>query len=80
MKISQYGKGVQYLPKRNKPYRAYININGKSVGLGYYSTAEEVNAEYVKARQSQVNVLKEKYKGMVDDRVWDGLMRDVFCK
>ena len=38
------------------------------------------SAEYVKARQAQVNVLKEKYKGMVDDRVWDGLMRDVFCK
>ena len=79
-KRNKYGKGVQYLPKRKKPYRAYININGKSVGLGYYSTSEEANAEYVKARQSQVNVLKEKYKGMVDDRVWDGLMRDVFCK
>ena len=61
-KRNKYGKGVQYLPKRNKPYRAYVNINGKSVGLGYYSTAEEANAEYVKARQTQVNVLKEKYK------------------
>ena len=79
-KRNKYGKGVQYLPNRKKPYRAYININGKSVGLGYYKTAEEANAEYVKARQAQVNVLKEKYKGMVDDRVWDGLMRDVFCK
>ena len=66
--------------KRKKPYRAYININGKPVGLGYYYTAEEANAVYVKARQQQVNKLKERYKGMVDDRVWDGLMRDVFCK
>ena len=79
-KRSKYGKGVQYLPKRKKPYRAYININGKPVGLGYYSTAEEANDEYVKARQAQVNVLKERYKGVVDDRVWNGLMRGVFCK
>ena len=79
-KRNKYGKGVQYQPNKKNPYRAYININGKSIGLGYYSTAEEANAEYVKARQAQVNVLKERYKGMVDDRVWGGLMRDVFCK
>lgn len=79
-KRNKYGKGVQYQPIKKNPYRAYINIDGKPVGLGYYSTAEEANAEYVKARQAQVNVLKERYEGMVDDRVWDGLMRDVFCK
>ena len=79
-KRNKYGKGVQYQPIKKNPYRAYININGKSVGLGYYSTAEEANAEYVKARQAQVNVLKEKYKDMVDDRVWNGLMREIFCK
>ena len=79
-KRNKYGKGVQYQPIKKNPYRAYINIDGKSVGLGYYGTAEEANAEYVKARQAQVNVLKERYKGMVDDRVWDGLMREVFCK
>ena len=28
--------------------------------MGYYGTAEEANTEYVKARQAQVNVLKEK--------------------
>ena len=67
-KRNRYGKGVQYQPKKKNPYRAYININGKSVGLGYYKTAEEANAMYVKARQAQVNVLKEKYKGMVDER------------
>lgn len=79
-KRNKHGKGVQYQPIKKNPYRAYININGKSIGLGYYSTAEEANAEYVKARQAQVNVLKEKYKDMVDDRVWDGLMREIFCK
>ena len=79
-KRNKHGKGVQYFPKRKTHYRAYINIDGKPVGLGYYNTAEEANAEYIKARQAQVNVLKEKYKGVVDDRVWDGLMRDVFCK
>ena len=52
------------------------NINA----IIYSSTAEEANDEYVKARQAQVNVLKERYKGVVDDRVWDGLMRGVFCK
>ena len=34
-KRNKYGKGVQYQPKKKNPYRAYININGKSVGLGY---------------------------------------------
>ena len=79
-KRNKCGKGVQYLSGRIKPYRAYINVDGKPISLGYYSTAEEANAEYVKARQAQVNVLKERYRGMIDDRVWGGLMRDVFCK
>ena len=79
-KRSKYGKGVQYFENRTKPYRAYIRIDGVSHHLGYYKTAEEANAVYIKARQSQVNVLKEKYDGMVDDRVWEGLMREVFCK
>ena len=79
-KRNKHGKGVQYQPNKKNPYRAYINIDGKPIGLGYHSTAEDANAEYVKARQAQVNVLKERYKGMVDDRVWNGLMRGVFCK
>ena len=79
-KRNKHGKGVQYQPNKKNPYRAYINIDGKPIGLGYHSTAEDANAEYIKARQAQVNVLKERYKGMVDDRVWDGLMRGVFCK
>ena len=78
-KRNKHGKGVQYQPNKKNPYRAYINIDGKPIGLGYHSTAEDANAEYIKARQAQVNCMKEKYKGMVDDRVWNGLMRDVFC-
>ena len=79
-KRNKYGKGVQYFDNRAKPYRAYIRIDGVSYGLGYYNTADEANEQYRKARQKQVDTLKERYKGMVDDRVWDGLMRDVFCK
>ena len=79
-KRSKYGKGVQYFDNRVKPYRAYIRIDGVSYGLGYYYTAEEANTQYCKARQEQVNKLRDKYNGMVDDRVWEGLMREVFCK
>lgn len=79
-KRAKYGKGVQYFDNRVKPYRAYIRIDGVSYGLGYYHTADEANEQYRKARQKQVNTLKERYKGMVDNRVWEGLMQEVFCR
>ena len=59
---SSLKKGVQFLKGRKKPYRAYINIDGKSTGLGYYHTEEEANERYKIARLSRVDDLYLKYK------------------
>jgi hypothetical protein len=39
-------KGVS-LDKRSGRYRAYITVNGKQKGLGYYSTAEQASEAYI---------------------------------
>ena len=76
---SNLKKGVQFLKDRKKPYRAYINIDGKSKGLGYYYTEEEDNAQYKIARHNRIDVLYLKYKDKVDPRVWDALRSDIWC-
>ena len=76
---SSLKKGVQFLKGRNKPYRAYINIDGKSTGLGYYYTEDEANERYKIARLSRIDDLYLKYKDKVDPRVWDALRSDTWC-
>lgn len=76
---SDLKKGVQFLKGRKKPYRAYININGKPVGLGYYYTEEEANAQYKIARHNRIDNLYLKYKDKVDPRVWDAIRSDIWC-
>ena len=76
---SNLKKGVQFQKHKKKPYRAYININGKSVGLGYYYTEEEANAQYKIARLNRIDDLYLKYKDKVDTRVWDAIRSDIWC-
>ena len=76
---SNLKKGVQFLKGRKKPYRAYININGKPVGLGYYYTEEEANVQYKIARLNRIDDLYLKYKDKVDPRVWDAIRSDIWC-
>ena len=76
---SNLKKGVQFLKGRKKPYRAYININGKPIGLGYYYTEEEANAQYKIARHNRIDDLYLKYKDKVDPRVWNALRSDIWC-
>ena len=72
-------KSVQFLKGKKKPYRAYINIVGKSIGLGYYYTEEEANAQYKIARHNRIDDLYLKYKDKVDTRVWDAIRSDIWC-
>jgi len=44
-----YAKGYYYDKQRNK-YQAKINIKRKQIYLGYYDTAEEARAAYLKAK------------------------------
>ena len=76
---SSLKKGVQFLKDRKKPYRAYINIDGKSKGMGYYYTEEEANAQYKIARHNRIDVLYIKYKDKVDPRVWNAIRSDIWC-
>ena len=76
---SDLKKGVQFLRGRKKQYRAYINIDGKSTGLGYYYTEEEANERYKIARLSGIDDLYLKYKDKVDPRVWDAIRCDIWC-
>jgi len=76
---SNLKKGVQFQKCKKKPYRAYINIDGKSVGLGYYYTEEEANAQYKIARLNRIDDLYLKYKDKVDTRVWDAIRSDIWC-
>ena len=76
---SNLKKGVQFLKGRKKPYRAYINIDGKPTGLGYYYTEEEANERYKIARLSRIDDLYLKYKDKVDPRVWDAIRSDIWC-
>lgn len=64
-------KGVQFQSNKKKPYRAYINIDGKPKHLGYHSSEVEANSEYVRARLSYIDDLYTKYKDTVDSRVWE---------
>ena len=76
---SNLKKGVQFQKHKKKPYRAYINIDGKSTGLGYYYTEEEANERYKIARLSRIDDLYLKYKDKVDPRVWDAIRSDIWC-
>ena len=76
---SNLKKGVQFQKGKKKPYRAYININGKSTGLGYYYTEEEANEHYKIARLSRIDDLYLKYKDKVDSRVWNAIRSDIWC-
>lgn len=76
---SSLKKGVQFQKHKKKPYRAYINIDGKPIGLGYYHTEEEANERYKISRLSRIDDLYLKYKDKVDTRVWDALRSDIWC-
>jgi hypothetical protein len=36
-------RGVTIVPRRTKPYRARLHLNGKHISLGYYETLEEAS-------------------------------------
>lgn len=76
---SNLKKGVQFLKGKKKPYRAYINIDGKSTGLGYYYAEDEANERYKIARLSRIDELHLKYKDKVGPRVWNAIRSDIWC-
>ena len=66
------------LPKgvalKNKKYQARINIEGVRQYLGVYSTPEEAFAVYKTAKEYNIKYMAEKYKFLIDPRVYNFLV------
>ena len=52
-KRGAYPIGVCY-HKRDKKYQAHCSINGKRIGLGYYSTPQEAFNAYKIAKENEI--------------------------
>lgn len=57
--------GVSY-DKRNKKYRAYINLKKKQIHLGYYNTAEEAYQARLDGEEKYFEPILEKYKDKIN--------------
>ena len=69
----EYPIGV-YFEKRDSKVVARLNINGKRKFLGYFNTAEEAFQAYKLAKEAQIKVVAQKWKHLLDNRVFQALM------
>lgn len=70
----EYPIGVHW-SKDKSVFVAQINDNGSRKHLGYFKSPEEAFYKYKNAKEVQLKKLAEKYKGLVDERVVDTLMK-----
>lgn len=68
-----YPLGVNFDKNRNS-YRSVLSCNGKSKQLGRFHTQEDAFNAYKSAKESQIKLVAEKYKGLIDDRVYESLL------
>lgn len=61
--------GVQVLPKQKKPYRSYINFDGKHIHLGYFHTEDEAYQAHLVEREKYLKNFLGRYSGKIDERV-----------
>lgn len=59
--------GVSY-DKRNKKYRAYINLNKKQIHLGYYDKAEEAYQTRLEGEEKYYKPILEKHKDKINKK------------
>ena len=73
----QYPIGVSY-HKKSKKYKAQCSINGKYIGLGYYSTIEETFNAYKIAKEQEIKKIANDcvLKGFIskDSRLYNAMM------
>ena len=72
-KRGEYPLGVSYDHERCL-FRSFHNVLGKQKFLGRFSTPEEAFLTYKTAKESHIKSLAEKWKGKVDDKVYEALM------
>lgn len=63
-----------HLVKRTGRYTAYVQKDGKRVGLGYYDTSLEAFLVYKKAKESYIKQVAEQYKDVIDPRAYKALL------
>jgi len=63
-----------YFDKASGKFKAQLNINGKQKNLGYFTTPEEAFQVYKLAKEAQIKVVAEKWKHILDERVFRALM------
>jgi len=60
--------------KATGKFRARLNINGKTKHLGLFPTPEEAFQVYKLAKEAQIKVVAQKWKHILDERVFQALM------
>ena len=69
----EYPVGVNFHKATGK-FRARLNINGRLKHLGLFNTPEEAFQVYKPAKEAQIKVVAEKWKHLLDERVYQALM------
>ena len=72
-KRGKFPIGVNFVESVGK-YYAQVNRIGLDRGLGYYETSEEAFEAYKQAKESYIKEVAEKWRGKIDDRVYEALM------
>lgn len=65
----------QGVVRNGRGYQAQLRIDGITHRLGTYVTPEEAFIHYKLAKESNVKRMAEQYRGLIDPRVYDSLMR-----
>jgi len=69
----EYPVGV-YFDKPSGKFMARLRINGKMKYLGLFSTPEEAFFAYKLAKEAQIKAVAEKWKHLLDERVFQALL------
>ncbi len=65
--------GVSFLNDRKK-YRARCSLGGNNKTIGYYNTEEDAFYAYKQVKERYIKEVAYKWKGTVDNRVYESLM------
>jgi len=63
-----------YFDKHAGKFKAYLSINGKQKFLGRFPTPEEAFQAYKLAKEANIKVVAQKWKHLLDERVFQALM------
>lgn len=68
-----YPVGV-YFDKPSGKFKAQLTVNGKRKHLGRFTTPEEAFQAYKTAKEANIEVVANKWKDQLDERVYQALM------